>query len=111
VVEHREGLAPWRGNWSLIIGSDVGYDPDLLEPLVRTLWAQSSPETVMLMAIADRQEDEEPNVDDFWQAVEGTFDCRLVHQAQLEVFQSVTKILELRRRPDAAGAKQMAEGH
>lgn len=98
--EHREGLAPWKDQWSLIIGSDIGYDPELFEPLLDTLWSQCSPSTTVYLALADREEEEEPNVADFMAAARNTFHCQVVHTRQKEPRQSVTKVLLMRRRDD-----------
>jgi len=99
VPEQREGLSAWRGTWSLIVASDVGYDADLHEPLLQTLLAQCGAETVVYLALADRQEEEEPNVADFLEALGGRFEWEQAHERQLEPFQSVTKVLRLRPTP------------
>merc|ERR1712087_899331 len=78
-AEHRGSLAPWNRSWSLIVGSDVGYDPDLTQPLLDTVVAQHDSSTAVYFAIADRQEDEEPNVQDFIEAANARFDCEIVH--------------------------------
>merc|ERR1712083_803015 len=77
--EHRQGLESWKGSWTMIFGSDIGYEPQLFEALRLTLLAQCSEETVMYLALADRQEDDEPDVQDFIQAVQGRFECQVVH--------------------------------
>jgi predicted nicotinamide N-methyase len=102
VAEQRAGLAPWRGSWTLIVASDVGYDPDMFEPFVQTLLAQASESTSIYLALPDRQEEEEPNVADFVEATRGYFDCQVVHKRQIESFQSVTHVLLLTRKPDVA---------
>uniref|UniRef100_A0A7S1RDW3 Calmodulin-lysine N-methyltransferase n=1 Tax=Alexandrium catenella TaxID=2925 RepID=A0A7S1RDW3_ALECA len=96
VPEHRLGLALWDSRWSVIVGSDVGYDPELFEPLLETLVSQCSPETCVYLALADREEEEEPDAKDFMQAASSRFDCREVYERQLEPFQSTTKVILLK---------------
>lgn len=102
IEEQRIGLAPWNRSWSVVVGSDIGYDADLFGPLLETLAAQCSEATSVYLALADREEEEEPNVDDFVEAASNLFDCQEVHERQLEAFQSVTKVLLLRRKPQVA---------
>lgn len=90
----RESLAPWRGAWSFIVGSDVGYDPDLFEALLQTLLAQCSPTTLVYLALADRvDEPDEPDAEAFASFASTHFDVQEVHARCLEVGQSVTKVL------------------
>lgn len=104
VQEQRDGLAQWKAKWNLIVASDVGYDPDLFEDLVQTLLAQCSPTTSIYFALADRQEPEEPDVEDFACVARKYFDVQFVHEGQLEPSQSVTKVILLTLRgPTAAG--------
>ena len=98
IEEQRSGLPEWRGSWSLIVGSDVGYDPDLFEPLLRTLLAQSSLATNILLALADREEDDEPNVEDFMTAAAPYFEASVVFERRAEPHQSLTKVVQLRKR-------------
>lgn len=95
---HREGLAPWTGTWGVIFGSDIGYDQDLFEALLLTLVSQCSPSTDVFFALADRQEDEEPDVNDFIDSAVQYFDCRQVHEKRLEPRQSLTKVLHMKLR-------------
>ncbi|CAE8730325.1 unnamed protein product, partial [Polarella glacialis] len=90
---------------SLIVGSDIGYDPDLFEALLQTLVAQSSDSTEIYQGLADREEDEEPNVQDFIDAVAHLFSCEVVHQLRFEPYQSLTKVVRMKRKvqPEAVG--------
>ncbi|CAE8691721.1 unnamed protein product, partial [Polarella glacialis] len=90
---------------SLIVGSDIGYDPDLFEALLQTLVAQSSDSTEIYLGLADREEDEEPNVQDFIDAVAHLFSCEVVHQLCFEPYQSLTKVVRMKRKvqPEAVG--------
>lgn len=97
-AEQRTGLHPWNRTWSLIIGSDIGYDPDLFTPLLETLMSQCSQDTVVYFALAHRQEDDEPDADDFKEAAKDLFTCEDVFARRLEPHQSETKVLRLRRR-------------
>lgn len=96
--EHRVDLAPWDCPWSLVVGSDVGYDADLFEPLIATIRSQCTPATAVYLALADREEEGEPNVADFAEAAGALFECSEVHARRLEPHQSMTRILELRLR-------------
>eukprot|EP00928_Gymnodinium_smaydae_P051717 TRINITY_DN35327_c0_g1_i1.p1 TRINITY_DN35327_c0_g1~~TRINITY_DN35327_c0_g1_i1.p1 ORF type:complete len:234 (-),score=47.72 TRINITY_DN35327_c0_g1_i1:12-713(-) len=95
--EERNAFGVWNQSWSLIVASDVGYDPDLFAPLLATLVAQSTPSTAVYLALADRDEEDEPNVLDFIASARHLFDCKEVHARQVEPGQSVTKVLELTR--------------
>eukprot|EP00929_Paragymnodinium_shiwhaense_P043115 TRINITY_DN22216_c0_g1_i1.p1 TRINITY_DN22216_c0_g1~~TRINITY_DN22216_c0_g1_i1.p1 ORF type:complete len:261 (+),score=49.23 TRINITY_DN22216_c0_g1_i1:81-863(+) len=100
IEEQRRGLEPWRQRWAAIVGADVGYDYDLFRPILDTLLAQSSRSTTILLALADREEYEEPNVEDFVYVSSPYFDCEEVHCRRLEAHQSLTKILRLTRKVD-----------
>jgi len=97
--EHRTGLAPWNRSWSVIVGSDVGYDPDCIEPLLDTLTAQCTEDTSVYLALADREEADEPNVQDFIEVAQHRFVIQEVHARRLEPQQSVTKVLHLKLLP------------
>eukprot|EP00435_Cladocopium_sp_Y103_P041945 s2074_g11.t1 len=97
-AEQRAGLQPWKGSWSLIVGSDVGYDPDLFEPLLQTLLAQSSSTTNILLALADREEEDEPNVEDFICAAAPHFEASVIFERRAEPQQSLTKVVQMRKR-------------
>jgi len=102
--EQRAALEPWAGTWSLVVGSDIGYDPDLFEPLLDTLESQWSWDTDVFFALADRGDEEgEPRVEDFVDAASGRgWSCEEVHQSRAEPHQSLTKILSLTRQAGAA---------
>ncbi|CAK9039410.1 unnamed protein product [Durusdinium trenchii] len=95
--EQRCGLQ-WKGCWSLIVGSDIGYDPSLFEPLCETLREQCGDSTRVLLALADREEEGEPNVQDFLEAASPYFDASVLLERRAEPHQSLTKILLLRQR-------------
>eukprot|EP00418_Pyrodinium_bahamense_P033270 CAMPEP_0179141808 /NCGR_PEP_ID=MMETSP0796-20121207/68057_1 /TAXON_ID=73915 /ORGANISM="Pyrodinium bahamense, Strain pbaha01" /LENGTH=270 /DNA_ID=CAMNT_0020841603 /DNA_START=30 /DNA_END=842 /DNA_ORIENTATION=+ len=107
--EQRTGLAPWNRKWSVIVGSDLGYDQALFEPLLETLVAQCTEATSVYLALADREEDDEPNVQDFVEAASSRFAIREVHARRLEPFQSVTKVLLLKLRPAASAARGLQQ--
>jgi len=100
--DQRLGLGCWNKGWSLIVGSDIGYDRDLFGPLIETLAAQCGATTSVYLALADRTQAEEPGVADFVAAASGRFRCLEVHARQLEPFQSVTKVLLLTQFRDPA---------
>eukprot|EP00439_Symbiodinium_sp_Y106_P014228 s5023_g2.t1 len=91
---HRQGLDP-----SLVVGSDVGYDPDLFGDLLLTLEAQCSEATTVYFALADREEEDEPNVQDFVDFVSGSFTTKVVHEGRAEPQHSLTKVLRMQKRP------------
>lgn len=82
----------------MIVGSDVGYDPDLFEPLLQTLLAQSSSTTNILLALADREEEDEPNVEDFIYAAAPHFEASVIFERRAEPQQSLTKVVQMRKR-------------
>mmetsp|Transcript_14640 Transcript_14640/g.37912 ORF Transcript_14640/g.37912 Transcript_14640/m.37912 type:complete len:407 (-) Transcript_14640:20-1240(-) len=98
--EHQAGLSQWAKTWSLVLGADVGYDPDLFDHLVGTLESQCSTETVVYLALADRgaEEENEPTVQDFVDVAQEFFECEEVLARQLEPHQSTTRVLRLRRK-------------
>jgi len=97
IPEERESLAPWKGRWSAVLASDVGYDPDLFEPLRQTLLAQCGETTPIFLALADRDEEDEPGVDELVEAFSGSFRCEEIHTRRLYPHQSVTRVLRMTR--------------
>jgi len=101
IPEQRVGLGPWNRTLSLIVGSDIAYDPDLFEPLLLTLQLQSNWSTSIYLALADRHEEEdEPTIDEFREEAESAgFVSSEVYERQLRPFQSVTRVIRLARQP------------
>merc|ERR1712150_266316 len=100
-AEQRMAAASMSERWSLIVGSDIGYDEDLLEPFIATLCTLCSAETSVVLGIADRQEDDEPNLTHFEEAAREFFTCEVLLSRQVQPHQSVTKVVLLKQRPVA----------
>jgi len=84
------------GEWSVIVGSDLGYDASLFGALLNTLSSQCSGSTSIFLALADRKEDEEPSISNFLEeASKRSFRYSVVHERRLEPCSSLTKVLLL----------------